>query len=289
MRMYWSWAALCVLLAAPAPATELVISTGREGGSYYQLGRRIGDKLLVDDGLQSELRVSAGSLENLQQLDDPNSPVNLVFTQADALNHYLQSNPEFATEFVVLGDVGNECAILVARRGGPIERASDLKLEGKRRISVNQADSGSAVTYRYMTELEPGFGNTAAVFVDTMEALVQLKVGGPFASVDAVLFVQRPRRFSKPVQAVLENPEDYQLLAIAPGDLPNAKLPDGSDVYSFERVGVGAERRKLKQELDTFCMRGLLLGSEWKLGDDLRRKISELMLQSRQDVMGWEE
>ena len=288
-RLGW-WVTFMVLASGPAHAeSDLVISSGREGGSYHQMGRRIVDKMLVDHGRSAELRISAGSLENLRQLDDPDSPVNLVFAQADAVDRYLETHPAFSDELAVLGDVGRECVLLVARHGGSLKSVSDLKEAGDRRISLDDAESGAAVTYGSMTALEPGFGQTEPVFVDTLEALLQLKVGGPLTKIDAVMIVQRPRRFSKPVQVVLENPEVYQLLAITAADLPNASLPDGSQVYSFERVVVGAERRALKRELDTLCMRGLLLGSQAKLDKQLRGQISELMLQSPKDVVGWDE
>lgn len=50
-----------------------------------------------------------------------------------------------------LGDVGNECVIVVAGSEVPLKSARDLKTEGERRVSVGPSDSGSAVTHRYST------------------------------------------------------------------------------------------------------------------------------------------
>ncbi|MEZ5582176.1 MAG: hypothetical protein R3F37_04760 [Candidatus Competibacteraceae bacterium] len=101
---------------------------------------------------------------------------------------------------------------------------------------MQSPNSGVAVTYEYMTQLEPKFKNTAPAFVDTMEALLQIKAGGQ-NKIKAAMLVQRPSAKSPAMQVVLDNPEEFHFVPVKDWDL-NDKLPDGRAVYTFENVTV---------------------------------------------------
>jgi len=266
---------------------DAVMSTGREGGSYYLIGQRLQRMMATEHGVWIDVLTSRGSLANLAKLDDPSSPVGLTLTQADALNRYLQSHPEFADEFIVLGDAGKECVFLIAGSAGSVTTAANLKEAAGGEISVDDSDSGASVTFEYMTQLEPRFGATTASPVDTMEALLQLKMATKHTQLKAVMVVQRPKAFSTPIRVALENPDDYRLIPITEADVGNARLPNGSVVYSFERVEVGGLQRSA--EIDTICTRGLLLVSTEKLSKDLRSQLSTLMLESASKIIGFDE
>jgi hypothetical protein len=266
-----------------ASGFEVVVSTGRERGSYYFIGRRLDTEFAVRHNQVVDVRTSHGSLDNLGQLHDPESPVNVALTQADALQLYLDGHPDFAGEFFVLGELGRECVFLVAGKDGP-KSIADLK-RGSGEVSVDDAGSGAAVTWRNMTALEPAFAATTPVFVPTMEAILQLKVGGPYTRLRAAMLVQRPRRASPPIEAVLDAPDGYRLVPITEADVPNAKMSDGSDVYSFERVIVGGKKRGNNLGIDTLCTRGLMLGSKAKLSAELRSQLSTLMLEAGDRVV----
>ena len=290
-RVLWFSVALALLAAGKAPASsdEVVISTGRERGSYYYIGQRFKTELLLGNYHRVEVRTSSGSLDNLRLLDDPGSPVNVALAQADALTEYLRDRPDFQSEFFVLGDLGRECVFVIAGRKAGIEDASDLKSSTNGEISVDDVSSGSAVTWQAMTRLEPRFARTKAVYVPTMEALLQLKVGGTFTKLRAAMIVQRPRRASPPLETVMKHPDLYRLVPITSVDLPNAKLPDGSDVYTFERVTVGGKKRQSHIEVDTLCTRGLMLGSRSKLGPEMRSRLSTLMMEAASRIVGADE
>ena len=64
----------------PAPPRKIVLATGAEGGAYQQFGARYA-KLLAAEGIEVELRESAGSAENLQLLE-ADSGVDLAFVQS---------------------------------------------------------------------------------------------------------------------------------------------------------------------------------------------------------------
>jgi len=272
-----------------AQGPDSVMSTGREGGNYYYIGKRLKSAMLLEHDAWIEILTSRGSMENLRRLDDPASPVGVTLTQADALNRYLQHHPEFASEFIVLGDAGKECVFVVARQSGDLKTAASLKAATGGEISVDDNESGASVTFEYMSELEPGFRAITPVSVDVMEALLQLKVGGERTKLKAAMIVQRPKARSAPIKTLLENPDTYRLVPIKEADVGNAQLPDGSVVYTFERVTVGGTSDLPSLEVDTLCTRGLMLASKEKLDKDLRSQLSELMLESADKIIGSDE
>jgi hypothetical protein len=282
-----------IILQAPGAAwarePDAVMSTGREGGNYYYIGQRLKSAMLLEHDAWIEVLTSRGSLENLRRLGDPESPVGIALTQTDALNHYLQQHPEFVENFLFLGDAGKECVFIIAGRGSGLTTAANLKEETGGELSVDDAESGAAVTFEHMIELEPRFRAITPVSVDVMEALLQIKVAGERTKIRAAMIVQRPKALSEPIKTVLENPDTYRLVPIAEADVGNAKLPDGSTVYTFERVAVGGKRDRRSLEIDTLCTRGLMLASKGKLGKDLRSQLSALMLKSAAKIIGSDE
>jgi hypothetical protein len=284
--------ALPLILTAPdaaaqqTPEDTVVISTGRQGGSYYRIGSRLRDVLLSKHRTVAEVQPSRGSLENLIRLDDPASNVSLALVQADALMAYLEQKPEFADRFVVLGDVGKECAILVTGAQGPLETVQALQDSTDTEISVDTEHSGAALTLRQMKKLNPGLASLTPVYVDLIQALLQIKVASPHSKLRALLMVQRPSAAPEPVRILLDNPETYRVVPILEADVGNLALPDGSPVYTYEPVVVGGRQRPSPIEVDTLCTRGLLLASTAKLGREARSRLSRMMLESGEEVVG---
>lgn len=64
----------------PAPPKKVVMTSGSEGGAYESYAGQYRD-LLAADGIQVELRHSAGSVENLKRLMDESSGVSIGFVQ----------------------------------------------------------------------------------------------------------------------------------------------------------------------------------------------------------------
>ena len=281
---------LCVLIAAigvgvvQAAEPVIVISTGKSGGGYYTVGDRL-KSVLAEQDQTAEVRTSAGSLETLTQLDDPQSPVSVGLTQADALKRYLKDHPAFADKFIALGEIGKECVFIVTGKDSDIHTDSDLQKSQGKLIAVQSANSGVAVTWEYMTILEPGFKNTAPAFVDGAEALLQIKSGGKTSQIQAAMVVQKPMAKSTEMRVVLENPKDFRLVPVKDWDL-NDKLPDGSAVYTFENVTVAEKKWGFDTSVDTICTRGLMLANKNKLSADQRTRLSKVMLLAASRVVG---
>jgi hypothetical protein len=260
--------------AARGSGADLVISSGREGGGYHEIGRRVRNLLTNEHHYYVEVEPSRGSMENLERLADPKSPVGAALTQTDALNLYLREHPGFAQEFVVLADIGKECVFLFAARDSDLSKATDLKAEAGRSIAVGHENSGAAVTWAHMGQLEPGFQNTRPVYVDTVEALARIKAREHYSKLETAMLVQRPHVASPPLEIVLDSPDAFQILPILGGDLKSPALPNGEPVYTFEKVSV----RKIA--FDTICTRGLLLASKQKVDESVRSRLAEVLLES---------
>jgi len=284
-------AALVALATAPAAfaGERVVISAGLDGGGYYFIGQRLKTELILRNEPLPELQTSQGSLQNLSRLADSSSVVNVALAQADALHSYLSRHPDFRDRFFVLGDMGKECVFIVTSREGGLGSAADLKRDRPGRLSVGSPGSGAAVTFAAMVSLDPAFSATERVYVPVMEALLQLKQGREFTDIEAAMLVQRPRRVSPPLRAVLDGVDDYRFLPLKSSDLPNPSLPDGTPVYAFERVTVGDKKATRRQEVETFCTRALLLGSRTKLGHETRDTLSRVMMEKRQEIAGSDE
>ena len=286
MNFKSAWPCAFLLAAGLAQAADppIVISTGKSGGGYNTVGERL-KTVLAEQQQPTQVLTSAGSLENLTRLDDPQSPVNVGLTQADALKYYLKDHPGFADQFISLGEIGKECVFIVTGKDSDIRADGDLQEPKGKLIAVQSPNSGVAVTWEYMTMLEPKFKNTAPAFVDGAEALLQIKSGGKASQIQAAMVVQRPMAKSTEMQVVLENPKDFRLVPVKDWDL-NDKLPDGSAVYTFENVTVTEKKWGFDTTVDTICTRGLMLANKTKLTADQRTRLSKVMLLAASRVVG---
>ncbi len=285
-------AALIVAICLHWPGTALAqnwdaaVSTGREGGSYFNIGTRLRTVLRDQLGLKINVESSSGSIQNLARLADPSSQIGLALTQADALDQFLKSNSEFANQFIVLGDVGKECVLLITGRKSGLASFADLKKAVGGEVSIDDPGSGASATFSYLQTMDAEFAKIKAVYVDTIEALLQIKVAGQYTNLKAVMLVQRPTTRSRSITALLENAKDYRLIPVSELDIHNGQLPDGSGVYTFEKVNVGKTSGADALNVETICTRGLLLASKKKLSREVRSKLSAVMLESSAVVIG---
>ncbi|HXY61798.1 MAG TPA: TAXI family TRAP transporter solute-binding subunit, partial [Nitrospirota bacterium] len=72
------WAGIVAL--RPLPPRTVLMVTGPEGGSFYEMGKQY-QELLSHHGIKVELLSTGGAMENLQRLLDPRSRVEIGFLQ----------------------------------------------------------------------------------------------------------------------------------------------------------------------------------------------------------------
>lgn len=119
----------------PAPPDRLIISTGGESGAYQRFAARYKD-VLARYGITLVAKASAGSMENIERLRNPDYEIDAAFVQGGT------ARAGENDELVSLGDIYYE-PLWIFYRAAAL-RASDnvLELKGKR-LAVGGAGSGT--------------------------------------------------------------------------------------------------------------------------------------------------
>jgi TRAP transporter TAXI family solute receptor len=155
----WLYIALAVLLVGAAvltarivypPVTALVMTTGADGSAYDLFARQY-KAILAGDGIGLELRPSAGAVENLRRLNDPQSGVRVGFSQGGLTN--AGESPDLES----LGTMFYEPLWFFCRGNTCGQRVGDLR--GKK-ISIGPEGSGTRALGQRLLTLN-GFDETA--------------------------------------------------------------------------------------------------------------------------------
>lgn len=255
---------------AVAADPPIVLSSGVEGGGYWNAGARL--QAVFDSRMRQAVEhvPSEGSLDNLHKLLDESSPVNLVFAQADAVQYFLNSGRrDEVHKLELIENIGEECVFIVTGADSALRDDEDLEEADDLRLGIASADSGVAVTFDYMASQMPGLRDIAVRYGDTAPLLDQLnEPGGP---VDAVMTVHRPKELSPEVARALSSPDTFRFVQLD-ADRLEQELWDGRRVYRSMHLGMpGAEK-----PVSTICVLGVLLGNKEKLTLAQRNRLAEL-------------
>ena len=139
-------------LLKPAPPSRIVMSTGVTGGAYAKFGKRYAE-LLARDGVEIELRASAGAIENLDRLTK--GEVDLAIVQSGL------ATPQQRNELVSLGNLYFEPLWVVYRGETPLLRLTQL---AGRRIGIGLPGSGTRTLALKLLDLN-GIGAAHATLV----------------------------------------------------------------------------------------------------------------------------
>jgi TRAP-type uncharacterized transport system substrate-binding protein len=266
-----SWLLLGPFSAAAEAPAPLVVSSGIHGGGYWSAATRL-QAVAEQQGLEVRVLESRGSLHNLQRLNDPASDVSVAFTQADALQYFLDKNPGLAEQGEILEDIGQECVYLITGKESGLSSLGDLR--GRHKVAIGSARSGVAVTFDYMKSLLPELTGTEAVYSDTRVAQEQLGSGA--AEADAVMVVHRPKEHSPELDRALAEPGNYNLVEIQ-GERLNGKLPNGDAVYNALNLALPGSGSAPATSVKTICVKGLLVFNKHKLSREQRYKLGDLV------------
>jgi TRAP transporter TAXI family solute receptor len=186
-RDFWAMGlpALAILAAAfwiafqfvePAPPKRLVMSGGAEGGAYDSYAAQYRDKLAAD-GVQLELRRSAGSVENLKRLMDGGSGVSIAFVQGGV------AKPGDDDELMSLAGLYYEPLWVFYRGGAELDHVSRLR---GRRIAIGPEGSGTRpLALQVLALAGIGPGNTTLLDFDANRSAQALARG----EIDAAMMV----------------------------------------------------------------------------------------------------
>ena len=125
---------MVIMVWRPMPPRVLVMTTGGEGGDYFEYGKRYRE-FLKNSGITVRLLPSAGGFENLERLRDPHSGVNVGFLPAGI------TSERQAPGLVTLGTLFHEPLWFFYRYRG---RTLDHSLESLRGKAFSIGPAGSA-------------------------------------------------------------------------------------------------------------------------------------------------
>lgn len=209
-------------LVGAAQASEIIITSGYTGGSYHDvLGTNLAE-ILSEHGHDVTLLESSGSVQNLERLTD--GEADIAFTQADAY----AANRSSAE---IIGSLGEECLFIASSDASGIDDEDDLQ-SGNRKIAVGEQGSGSAASWDYARELEPGYMTSSTYYQGGILALSKVKAG----NLDAFLWVTTPGNYDhKYLKAVRQEGSGLRMIDFNDWDM-NDTLPNGEQVYEFRDV-----------------------------------------------------
>ncbi|MEZ5502739.1 MAG: hypothetical protein R3E50_08785 [Halioglobus sp.] len=256
--------------AETAVPTGVVLSSGVEGGGYWNAGTRLQSVANSKMNLIVENLPSAGSLENLERLLDVNSPVNLAFAQADAAQYYINQHPGEMRKLDVLENIGQECVFIVTGIDSDIRDEEDMQKAANMRLGIASPSSGIAVTFDYMVSQIPELAHIKVTYGDTMSVMDQLNAADP--PVDAVMVEHRPRERSPEVKYALTHSDRYRFVELGDERLTQ-ELWNGRKIYRTMTLAMPGYDKPMK----TVCVLGLLLANKQKLTIEQRNRLSDLV------------
>jgi TRAP transporter TAXI family solute receptor len=168
----------------PAPPSKLTIATGSKTGGYYHFAQEYA-KFLAHEGIELEIRETAGSLENLKLLTAEKDPVDIALVQSGTARYVADHG-----ELLALGSVYYEPFWVFYRADAvaePVTRMAQLK---GLRIATGYDLSGTraiALELLEANEVLPDDG-TRLVPLGGMDAVDALKAG----EIDVATFVSSP-------------------------------------------------------------------------------------------------
>jgi TRAP-type uncharacterized transport system substrate-binding protein len=258
---------LVALAQEAAPSEQaVVLSSGVEGGGYWSAGMRLQSVAEKELKLTVENLPSNGSTENLEKLLDDDSPVNLAFAQADAVQHYLNQHEDEIKKLELLENIGQECVFIVTGIDSKFHTDEDMEAADDFQIAIASESSGVAVTFDYLMSQLPEMANSEVVYTDTVAVMEDLNASD--APVDAVMVVHRPRE----VDHALANADRFRFVELS-DDRLTQELWNGRKVYRTMKLGMPGTATPVK----TICVQGLLLANKRKLTIDQRNQLGDLV------------
>jgi TRAP transporter TAXI family solute receptor len=130
---------LALHFVRPAPPHTLTMSSGPKGSSFQRFAERY-RAILAENDIDLKIIPSAGSLQNLQRLSEPNSHFDIAFVQAGITTAAPARSGRNSSDLVSLGSMFYQPLTIFYRARRPIARLSQLR--GKR-IAIGKEGSGT--------------------------------------------------------------------------------------------------------------------------------------------------
>ena len=253
-------------LVDPSPPERITLSTGQENSAYEAIGKKY-RAALQKSGIQVELKPSMGSQENLQQLKDADSGVDIAFVQSGSTQHAeLESRG-----LVSLGSLFTEPVWLFLRDGRPVSRLAQLK-----GMKINAGPEGSGVPGMFRKILEANGIEANQLKLGALEntpATVELLAG----RIDGLVFISAPD--APLVQMLLQTP-GIRLFDFAQAEAYTRRFPFLSHVV-LPRGIVDFGRDLPAKDYHLIAPTATLVAR-----DDLHPALIDLFVQAASDIHG---
>ena len=252
-------------------APDIVISSGLEGGGYWNTAGQL-QAAARDAGLTVENQASTGSLANLKALTNERSPVSVAFTQADALQYYMNQNPDAGQVIEKLERLGEECVFIISDSDSKIDSIEDIQKSRRMGLGIRSPNSGIRVTYDYMTSLAPEMQHISVFYGGTVDFMENFRER--LTEVKAIMIVQGPNERSPEIDLVMKNPDHFNFVKVKDKRLTQ-KTSGGEAIYHSKKVAPGAV--KGAGRVQTICMQGALVANKNKLSAEQRSALTGLL------------
>jgi TRAP-type uncharacterized transport system substrate-binding protein len=257
------WLALIYFI--PTPPSKVVMATAFKGASFDYYGRQY-KEIFARSHVQLELRETAGALENLKLLQDPNTDVQIAFVTGGL------SDAKHAPGVLSLGTVYDQPFWIFYSSSQPqLDQLSQLK--GKR-IAVGPVGSAT----RYMAEqvlAKGGVNSETASFLPFAGSAADKALND--GQIDAVWIIGVPEATA--VQSFLRNP-NVRPMNFPMGDAFTRIFPD------LARMTLPQGTIDIEQVIPSSDV--ALIGTKAKvlIRRDLHPEIVQLLLQTMKEVHG---
>jgi TRAP transporter TAXI family solute receptor len=254
--------AICALAVVwfirSAPPRTITISAGKPGSTYQRYAEQY-KKILAEHGVELQIIVSAGSLQNLHRLKSSDSGVDIGFVQgglADGQN---------LDDLISLGSIAYQPLFVFYRSSTPFNRLSELA--GKR-IAVGAKGSGTRPLALALLKANGITGPpTTLLDIDADQAAAALLVG----KLDAIFLMGD----SAPVQVLktLIHSPDVQMYNFTQADayvrrftylnkieFPEGSIDLGTDLPAHDTILVGPTVELVARKELNPAMSDLLIG-----------------------------
>lgn len=195
----------------PAPPSQAVLGTGADGGAYQRFGALYAD-VLARFGIRLVTLPSAGSVENLQRLRDPETEIDVAFIQGGAVEAMENEG------LLSLGELYYEPLWIFYRQGAMPRDGRVLDLKGKRLAIGGEGSDTQRLTQEILAANGIDARNTKLIADGGFDVVGRLQQG----KLDAV-FVVGPTQ-SALVWALLYTP-GVRLLSLAQSPAYAGRFP----------------------------------------------------------------
>ena len=262
---------------ARAASDEVVIASGRRGGTYHDI---YGANLVVAlPAFKARQRTTDGSGENLDLL--ARGRADIGFAQLDVYAALLRGDRARYEKLGVIGRLDDECVFVAHRRQGPIHGADSLKamVDGRKPVlAVGENSGGMHLSWLFIVELDPAYDATAIRFTPGTLAINHLATG----MVDAVAWITDPANPNHKLQRAVRADASLGLMGLADPGLAHA-LPNGTPVYELRTLSLPNETEP--GTLDTICTSSMIFtrsGADPKLVE----AVSDVLSLEREKLLG---